>query len=103
MSKTESKIKPDEYAADGTRLFNPTKPHGTIYADGFQEGKWVQDNVVYRADRLPVGYSPKHPANAADAGPPPQGAMPVPAKAKKPHWTQRKKLEEAQRAASGAT
>jgi len=81
-----------EFAPDGTRLFNPNKPHGTVYADGFNEAKWFQDGVLYRADRFPVGYVEK-------------SETPDPAPKDKPvHWTQRKKLEEAQRAAaSGAS
>ena len=75
-----------EFAPDGTKLFNPNKSHGVVYADGFNEGKWFQDGVVYRADRFPVGYEPKTE----------EPAKPL-------HWTQKKKLEEAQRAAaSGA-
>lgn len=50
------KVKPDEYHEDGTRLFNPTKPHGTVYGDGYNEARWIQDNVAYRGDRLPVGH-----------------------------------------------
>lgn len=80
-----------EFAPDGTRLFNPNKPHGTVYADGFSEGKWFQDGVVYRADRFPVGYGAKKPQPD------------VPSPEKKLHWTQRKKLEEAKNAASGAS
>ena len=52
-----SKIKADEFHEDGTRLFNPTKAHGTIYSDGNIEGRWVQDGVVYRADRLPLNHA----------------------------------------------
>lgn len=73
-----------EFAPDGTRLFNPKKPHGTVYADGFTEAKWFQDGILYRADRFPVDYEKDTPE-------------------KKLHWTQRKKLEEAKNAASGAT
>lgn len=50
------KSKNDEYLADGTRLFNPNRPHGTVYADGSSETRWVQDGVEYRGDRKPVGY-----------------------------------------------
>jgi hypothetical protein len=46
----------DEYTVDGTLLFNPTRPHGTVYGAGPDEGKWVQDGVHYRGDRKPVGY-----------------------------------------------
>ena len=84
-----------EFAPDGvTRLFNPNKPHGTVYADGFHEGKWAQDGVIYRADRFPVGYA----APAETTG------LASVIEADKPmHWKTRKKLEEAQNAgASGA-
>lgn len=91
MSNTP-KVEPfAEFAPDGTKLFNPNKPFGAIYADGFTEGKWFQDGVVYRADRFPVGYGKV--AVQPDA----------PSSEKKLHWTQRKKLEEAKNAASGAS
>lgn len=50
--------KPDEYHEDGTRLFNPTRSHGTVYSDGGSEVKWVQNGIEYRGDRLPVGHVP---------------------------------------------
>ena len=79
-------VQADEFTEDGIRLFNPTKPHGTVYVDGFSEISWVQNNVNYRADRRPVGYSPS------------------PDKAEKVHWKTAKKLAEAQNAsASGET
>ena len=49
-------IAKDEYLADGTRLFNPNRPHGTVYADGSSETRWVQDGTEFRGDRKPVGY-----------------------------------------------
>lgn len=52
-----SKLKPDEFHSDGTLLFNPTLPHGLIYGDGKVEGQFMQDGIVYRADRLPVGHT----------------------------------------------
>ena len=55
MSRHE---KPDEFHEDGTRKFNPTKPHGTVYSDGFSEVRWVQNGVEYRGDHLPVGHVP---------------------------------------------
>jgi len=68
-----SKINADEFHEDGTKLFNPTKAHGTIYADGHTEGQWVQDGVIYRADRLPL----KHAGTTAPA---------VEVVQKKQHW-----------------
>lgn len=47
-------IQKDEYTPDGKRLFNPTRPHGVIYADGFSESKFVQDGQHYRGDRTPI-------------------------------------------------
>jgi hypothetical protein len=46
----------EEYLADGTRLFNPNRAHGTVYSDGASETRYVQDGVEYRGDRKPVGY-----------------------------------------------
>jgi hypothetical protein len=63
------KIVKDEYAADGVRLFNPSKEHGVVYCDGYMEVKYIQEyegrEMHYRGDRLPVGYKageplPKH-------------------------------------------
>lgn len=51
--------KKDEYLPDGTRMFNPTKPHGVVYGGGKDDGQWVQDGVTYRADRTPLGYEAK--------------------------------------------
>ena len=51
-----AKSNADEFHEDGTRLFNPHKPHGTVYGDGYLEARWVQDGVQYRGDRLPVGH-----------------------------------------------
>ena len=48
--------KPDEFTADGTRLFNPTRPHGIVYGGGPGDGRWVQDGITYNGDRKPVGY-----------------------------------------------
>ena len=49
-------IAKDEYLPDGTLLFNPTKPHGTIYSDGASTARWVQNDVEFRGDRKPVNY-----------------------------------------------
>ena len=51
-----TKSMPDEFHEDGTRLFNPSRPHGTVYGDGAIEARWVQDGIQYRGDRLPVGH-----------------------------------------------
>ena len=92
----------DEYLADGTRLFNPSKPHGTIYCDGFQSGKWVQDGVTFGADRLPIDYIEKQ--IEVDAAVEPITVDAAVEQPKKLHWKTQKKLEEALHAgASGAT
>lgn len=49
----KDEILPDEYR-NGVRLFNPSKPHGVIYADGFEEAKWDQEGILYRGDRTPI-------------------------------------------------
>jgi hypothetical protein len=49
----------DEFKADGTKLFNPSKPHGSVYGGGPEDGRWVQDVIVYGGDRNPVGYVEK--------------------------------------------
>jgi hypothetical protein len=49
-------IAKDEYLADGTLLFNPTRPHGSVYGGGPEDGRWVQDGIIYGGDRKPVGY-----------------------------------------------
>lgn len=46
----------DEFHEDGTRLFNPRKPHGTVFGANTQDARWIQDGIEYRADRLPVGH-----------------------------------------------
>ena len=51
-----SNVKPDEFHEDGTRLFNPSRPHGTIYGDATMAARWQQDGVMYRGDRLPVDH-----------------------------------------------
>lgn len=54
------RIEKDRVTNDGVRLFNPTKPHGTVYSDGFIEVKYIQEHegreVHYRGDGTPVGY-----------------------------------------------
>lgn len=59
------KIERDRFAEDGVRLFNPSKDHGTVYADGFIEVKFIQEYegeaLHYRGDGTPVGYSPGKP------------------------------------------
>ena len=49
-------INDDNFLADGTRLFNPTKPHGTVYSDGYSDARFSQNGVLYRGDGKPVGY-----------------------------------------------
>ena len=65
----KTKIQRDLFTTDGVRLFNPTKEHGTVYADGFIEVKFIQEyegrEIHYRGDGTPVGYKqgsplPKH-------------------------------------------
>lgn len=53
------KATPDEFCDDGkTRKLNKSRPFGVVYADGFEECKFVQDNIPYRGDGTPVGYVP---------------------------------------------
>jgi hypothetical protein len=63
------KIERDRFTEDGVRMFNPSKEHGTVYADGFIEVKYIQEyegrEIHYRGDGTPVGYKmgtplPKH-------------------------------------------
>lgn len=55
----KEKPKPDEFCDDGTtRKLNRTRPHATIYADGYSEAKYWQDEIAYRGDGTPVGYIP---------------------------------------------
>lgn len=57
MAKKDEK--PDEFCDDGkTRKLNRSKPYGTVYADGFEETKFVQNGIGYRGDGTPVGYVP---------------------------------------------
>lgn len=69
QAQKKPKIDKDELAEDGVRMFNPSKPHGTVYCDGFTEVKYIQEyegrEVHYRGDRMPVGWKmgqplPKH-------------------------------------------
>jgi hypothetical protein len=48
------KVTKDEYTDTGIRLFNFTKPHALIYADGHSEAKYLQDGQYYRGDRTPI-------------------------------------------------
>src|SRR5437764_526829 len=57
MAKKDER--PDEFCDDGKTLkLNRSKPHGTVYADGFEEAKFVQGGIPYRGDGTPVGYVP---------------------------------------------
>lgn len=65
----KTKIEKDRFTPDGVRLFNATKEHGVVYADGFTEVKYIQmyeeRELHYRGDGTPVGYRageplPKH-------------------------------------------
>lgn len=62
------RIDRDQFTADGVRLFNPSKEHGVVYADGFVEVKYIQSyegrEVHYRGDGTPVGYTPGQPLPA---------------------------------------
>src|SRR5271163_2675508 len=64
----KARIERDRFTDDGVRLFNPTKDHGTVYADGFMEVKFIQEyegrEVHYRGDGTPVGYTPGQPLPA---------------------------------------
>lgn len=55
------KILKDEYTPAGEKMFNPTKPHGTVYADGFVESKFVQDGQHFRGDRTPIEGAKERP------------------------------------------
>jgi hypothetical protein len=64
----KAKVVPDRFLPDGTRLFNPTKPHGVVYYDaayGECPTRFVQEldgrEVHYAADGRPVGYEPGKP------------------------------------------
>lgn len=48
------KITKDEFTEDGRRLFNFSKPHALIYADGHSEAKYLQDGQYYRGDRTAI-------------------------------------------------
>jgi hypothetical protein len=65
LAQTKSKIDKDRFSPDGVRLFNPSKPHGVVYADGYSETKYLQEHegrdVQYRGDGFPVGYEPGKP------------------------------------------
>lgn len=54
------KIERDRFTDDGVRLFNASKPHGVVYADGYFEVKYIQEyegrEVHYKGDGAPVGY-----------------------------------------------
>lgn len=54
------KVQRDQFTTDGVRLFNATKEHGTVYADGFIEVKFIQEyegrEIHYRGDGTPLGY-----------------------------------------------
>lgn len=62
-------VQPDR-VVNGVRHFNPTKPHGTVYADGFYEAKHVQEyegkEVYYRGDGTPIGGTPEDPTPETD-------------------------------------
>jgi hypothetical protein len=48
-----------EYCDDGvTRKLDRDRPYGTVYADGYEEAKFVQDEICYRGDGVPCGYVP---------------------------------------------
>lgn len=56
MAKNE---RPDEFCDDGvTKKLNRSKSYGVVYADGFEETKFVQNGIGYRGDGTPVDYVP---------------------------------------------
>jgi hypothetical protein len=61
QTKVKQLTTPDR-VLEGVRMFNPSKPHGTVYADGFFEAKYVQEfegrEVYYRGDGTPIGENP---------------------------------------------
>jgi len=49
----------DEFCDDGkTRKLNRAQPFGTVYSDGYEETKFVQNGIGYKGDGIPVGYVP---------------------------------------------
>lgn len=64
-TKTKPKLQKERFAEDGTRLFNPSLPHGVVYADGYSEAKFIQEwegrEVLYQGNHLPVGHKPGQP------------------------------------------
>jgi hypothetical protein len=49
----------DEFCDDGkTRKLNRALPYGTVYSDGYEETKFVQNGIGYKGDGIPVGYVP---------------------------------------------
>jgi hypothetical protein len=67
MAQAQKKpsVQRDQFTPDGVRLFNPSKEHGTVYADGYCETKFIQEHegrpINYRGDGTPVGYTPGQP------------------------------------------
>jgi hypothetical protein len=60
-AQKKPKIERDRFTEDGVRLFNPTKEHGVVYADGYMEVKYIQEyegeERHYKGDHAPVGYT----------------------------------------------
>lgn len=60
QAAAKTKVMKDAYTPDGVRMFNISKPHGVVYADGFTEVKYIQEHdgreMHYRGDGTPVGY-----------------------------------------------
>lgn len=69
QQKVKSLVTADR-VVDGQRQFNPSKPHGVVYADGFFEAKYVQEyegrEVYYRGDGSPIGVDPGKVTPVAD-------------------------------------
>src|SRR5277367_1793418 len=65
QAQKKPRIERDQFTDDGVRMFNPSKEHGTVYADGSMETKFIQEydgrEVHYRGDGTPVGYTPGQP------------------------------------------
>jgi hypothetical protein len=59
-AQKKPKVEKDQFTEEGVRWFNASKPHGTIYADGYSEAKFLQEYqgeaILYRGDGSPVGY-----------------------------------------------
>lgn len=68
QAQLKPRVEKDRFTADGVRMFNVTKEHGTVYYDaayGDCPTRFVQlyegRETSYAADGTPVGYTPGKP------------------------------------------